>query len=377
MEINDNVFENELYIHLQNYIGNCQSKTISLERLQSGAQSINNDMPVFLQSPEGQAVFHNCLQKLAAEHFLKPVGKKPDTVQGLYFKYKILKELSSKEFALTSDIIKLITPPASVDYYLKNPQDYWTDREIIEVLCSFLKQRNAGPLTINERAYQLFGDEKFFKGDHRSRSRGETVLKRLGLEYQSISCLETPEPFFSFLGKGFYSQSGRDIYIIENKDTFWSFKRTLMDCPSVIKPDMLIYGEGRKIISSFRFIEEYGIDPRKDRCFYFGDLDPEGINIYCELVDEYPQYMIELFALGYEAVLKIGLAHKAVKTPKEQRINKGNIEAFIAALRQYSRDHGIFDLADFDKLKKYLEDGFYIPQEALSAAGMKERFGKQ
>jgi len=365
----------QLYKRLLSEISSLECRTISLERLHSIAQSANNDMPVYLQSPEGQAVFQDCLKKLVSEQLLSPVGKKPATTQGLHLKYKINNESGKKEPALTSDIIRSIIPPASVDYYLRNPQDYWTDRGIIEILCDFLKQKNVAPLTVNERAYQLFGDEKFFRGDSRSRSRGETVLKRLGLDYQSIGCLETPEPFFSFLSQDFHSQAGRDIYIIENKDTFWSFKRTLMDPPSGLKVDMLIYGEGKKIISSFRFVQEYGIDPQRDRFFYFGDLDPEGINIYCELVAEYPQYIINPFRPAYQAVLEIGLARDPVKTPKEQRISKGNFAQFIEALEKSACCPDGSEISNFIKLKKHLESGFYIPQEALSAAEMKERFG--
>jgi len=53
---------------------------------------------------------------------------------------------------------------------------------------------------------------------------------------------------YIFAHKELPSRDSRNIYIIENKDTFWSFKRNILDDPaSRIKADMLIYGEGRKI----------------------------------------------------------------------------------------------------------------------------------
>jgi len=91
---------------------------------------------------------------------------------------------------------------------------------------------------------------------------------------------------------------------------------------------MLIYREGRKIISNFRFIEEYGVNPKQDCIFYFGDLDAEGIKICCELLDEYPQYKIVPFCEGYQAVLEIGLGKEPVKTPKEQKSKQENIARF-------------------------------------------------
>jgi len=128
---------------------------------------------------------------------------------------------------------------------------------------------------------------------------------------------------------------------------------------------MLVYGEGKKIISSFKFVDEYDVDPQRDIFFYFGDLDAEGINIYCELLDQYPQYRILPFCEGYQAVFEIGQRREPVKIPKRQKVNIENIERFISA----------FDQSWAIKLKKLLEGGFYIPQEALSAVEMKERFG--
>ncbi|MDD4583373.1 MAG: DUF2220 family protein, partial [Eubacteriales bacterium] len=242
--------------------------------------------------------------------------------------------------------------------------NFLNDRSIIETISDFLKQKDKDFVTVNERAYELFGDEKFFKGEGKERSPGETILKRLGVSYLDIGCQETLEPFFSFQKKNFNALNSRKIYIIENKDTFWSFKRVIMDSIPTFKTDMLIYGEGRKIISSFKFMNEYYVEPERDQFHYFGDLDAEGINIYCELLDQYPQYKIFPFYEGYQAVLEIGSGKAPVKTPKRQKISKKNIGRFLNG----------FDSHVAKELKILLEEGYYIPQEALSATEMKERF---
>lgn len=360
----NHINHDDVFLILKKEVNSIETRHILLNRLISAVESVNHDLPAFLQSPKGQAAFIDAVFKLVAEQVITPVGK-PNTVQGLHQKYRKTRRLEEKDQGLMTQIVRNIAPPATLDYYLKNPQDYLNDSAIIEVISDFLKQDHKDLVTVNERAYQLFGDEKFFKGAGKNRSRGDTVLKRLGLNYASIACVETAEPFFSFQNKDFHALVSRNIFIVENKDTFWSFKRNIMNSSSRIKVDMLIYGEGKKIISSFKFVNEYGVSPLSDRFFYFGDLDLEGINIYCELLDQYPQYEISPFDEGYQAVLEIGLKKEPVKTPKKQKIKKENIARFIQA----------FEHAWAAKMKKHLEGGFYVPQEALSATEMKERFG--
>lgn len=338
---------------------------IPLERLQSAAQGVSSDMIAYLESPEGKRAFVNAVARLVSEHLITPVGR-PATAHGLHLKYRVNKKSKDKDNELLMQIVKSIAPPANVDYYIKNPRDFLLDRDIIDVISSFLRLEKKGLVTVNERSYELFGDEKFLRGNGNKGSRGETVLKRLGLTCADIACEETLEPFFSFQKKDFHSRAARSIYIIENKDTFWSFKREIMDRISAIKVGMLIYGEGKKIISSFQFIREYDIDPQKDEVYYFGDLDPEGINIYGLLVDEYPQYKIAPFCEGYQAVLEIGLSGKLIKTPRRQKINEIHLARFIQ----------FFDNSTAEKIKRHIEGGFYIPQEALSAAKMREIFGR-
>jgi len=363
MEYHD-INAEQILIALQQAVESMPYKQILLDSLLAAVEDLHYEMPAFLQSPQGRAVFNTVVQRLVSEKMLTPVGK--PNVRGLHQKYKINQKPGAKDSGLQAQMIRSIAPPAALDYYLKHPLDYINDRTIIEVLTAFLKQERPEPVTVNERAYQLFGDEKFFKGAGKNRSRGETVMKRLGLSYVSLACAEVVEPFFSFQQPDFNGSGSRDIYIIENKDTFWSFKRQVMDGASSLKVGMLIYGEGRKILSSFQFVQEYGINDEDDLIFYFGDLDAEGINIYCELVDKYPQYHIGPFVPGYQAVLEIGLSKAPVPTPAAQKIKPANIARFSSA----------FDLPWAEPMGKHLEGGFYIPQEALSAAEMKERFGK-
>jgi len=356
--------EDKIYKTLKNEIDKSKLKYILLDRLHSAVERLDQDMPVFLQSPEGQTMFSKVVKRLVSEGIISSVGKKPTTHAGLHKKYRIIKDSKSKDNALITEIIRNIDLPSAVDYYIRHPQDFINERDFIKTINDFVKKDGNDVVTINERAYELFSDEKFFKGDERS--RGEAILKRLGLNYFDLRCVDTPEPFFSFYRKDFFLKDTRNICIIENKDTFWSFKKNALDSDSVFDIDMLIYGEGKKILSSFQFVEEYDIEPYRDKVYYFGDVDLEGVNIYCELRDKYYIYNILPLCKAYKAIIEIGKGHGLIKTPKQQRVSESNIKKFTH----------FFDQPWDMEIIKLLEGGFYIPQEALSATRILERFGK-
>ena len=350
---------NAIYAKSKNEIERFNGVYIPLDQLHSWVEGITDDMPVFLQSFNGQNAFREVIQKLVSDGTLLAVGKKKNH-HGLPLKFRKVKQEKNKDSDVVKLIIQSIRPPASIDYYLKNIDDYIRDGEIIEKVCTLLMSSQAGIVSVNERAYDLFGDEKFFKGDEASRSRGEVVLKRLGLSYTDIGCEEMFEPFFSFQKKDFHSRSARNVYIIENRDTFWSFKRYMMDLEKV---DMLIYGEGKKIISSFRFVDEYCLSER-DTFYYYGDLDAEGVNILGKLQDDYPRYNIVPFCEAYLALLDIGLRRGLARIFNDQKLNECYGRRFV----------GAFEDVDAMKFAGVLDGGFYVPQEALKGIEMKERF---
>lgn len=354
--------EQEMIQQLKSEISSNSGSYIHIAAMQKSIEGMNSEMPSFLMSSDGRATFRQCIGKLISDNLISPVGSKSNLANGLYSKYRICKAPKYKDGKLANQIICEITPPACIDFYLRNPDLYLEDRDVIEKIMDFLTHATGDIVTVNERSYQIFGDEKFFRGAQSSRSRGETILHRLGLDYSDIDCEETVEPFFSFMSKGFHTATDRYIFIIENRDTFWSFKRSIMNS---MKADMVIFGEGRKILSSFQFIEEYNVDPDRDTVAYFGDLDAEGVNIFCELTERYSAYNIKPFHDGYEALMEIGSRHEMVKIPKQQRINREHIEKFCS----------FFGQALAQQLGELLNGGFYIPQEALSATVMRERFG--
>ncbi|NLD50883.1 MAG: hypothetical protein GX660_27385, partial [Clostridiaceae bacterium] len=59
--------EDEICKKLKNEIDNCQTKYILLIRLYSAVEKIDQEMPAFLQSPKGQAVFSDEVKRLISE----------------------------------------------------------------------------------------------------------------------------------------------------------------------------------------------------------------------------------------------------------------------------------------------------------------------
>ncbi|MGE5606707.1 MAG: Wadjet anti-phage system protein JetD domain-containing protein [Bacteroidota bacterium] len=320
-------------------------------------QEINLDLP------EGRMSFVQAIQALIDERLLSPVESSSVNSQGLYSKYRLIRE-KQEDNDIKEEIIRELVSPIKVDYYLSHTGEYRKDRRYIGIISNFLKRGRIDEVSINERAFQLFGDEKFFIGGESGRSPGERILKNLGLSWADLGCYITYEPFFCFFKPDYKKVEIRDVYIIENKDTFWSFKKLLFEHGSWLKADFLIYGEGKKILNSFRFVEEYGLSAH-DRYHYFGDLDAEGVNILIRLKQSYQSYDITPFIDAYLRLIDIVQAYRSSKS--NQEINPGFIKEFL----------DFFQPVYHDQMLKILKNGYYIPQESLSLTRLKQYYGKK
>lgn len=163
-------------------------------------------------------------------------------------------------------------------------------------IMNFLKSGDkATPLSINERSLQIFGNEKFLASPDCRK-----ILNQYGLSMGLFNVYGTPEPFIYYLNRS----ASHDALIIENKDTWYTMRKILQDTGRVCGFDFkaLIYGEGRKIQSSFEYINA---DDTRDihdvNCFYyFGDIDSSGIDILYKLTKSYPEHCILPFEPGYD-----------------------------------------------------------------------------
>ena len=287
-------------------------------------------------------------------------GKHP----ALYREYWIMEK--EKDYSTYEDELKYRLHPAiSVDYYLSHLKSYEQDRTWILMLSEYLK-KNREKLeyteSANERSFEIWGHEKFL-----SRGQGKRILKNCGLEEEFLNIYQTTEPL------AYYSHTRKvpqNILILENKDTFYSMRRHLMESGlreaecTIFGAEFgtLVYGAGKGIVRSFLDFDLCAEPYMKDggnRIYYFGDLDYEGIGIYESLAKT---------AGGRWEILPFTKAYEAMADKAEGTCGKDHLpdtkEGQNRNIREKFFSHFHEDMVM--RMKAVLEAGKYIPQEILN-----------
>lgn len=351
----------DIYTLLLRYIRNSDKIRIELKDLITYLRQNDDRLRTKIDQPEGYEELSDAIARLIQDGIIKKVNPRITTRLNLplALKYAIVKEDPEDFTQVKKEILKL-NPAFKLDFYLSNPRLFQRDKEFIQIIDQYINKKVKSLLSINELSYQLFNDEKFFKGT--PDSLGETILKNLGISYEDMNCYYAYEPFI-------YHQFSRNNQapcvglIIENKDTYWSFVRLLSNHSTTLEINLLIYGEGKKIISSLRYLELLNVQTEK--LLYFGDLDREGISIYQKLEETYPSLNLQPFRSGYETLIKHTSHKSQLKTPKTQTYREQDVHNFCTHFEEFSAEI-ITNLAS---------QGLYIPQEGLSLAGMIEEYG--
>ena len=305
--------------------------------------------------------FAAAIKELVTQNKLRPVkargrnGRRPRLYN--WYQIKTKEKQISKE--LKKKLLTQYVPQLSMSYYLHHPGQYKSDREYIEIIDNFLKRTDQTvEMAVNERSFQLFNNEKFLTS-----KQGQQILERLRIAVTNLNCYLTYEPFFYYQHQT--DNREKNILIIENKDTFFSLKKLLQEGITEwdeIRFSLLIYGEGKKIQSSFSFFKELDDYQSADldvNFYYFGDLDPEGIKIWWGLQNKY-EVEFRPLQFFYQQLLKYNQLAADLKT--EQNFSEAALEEFC----QY------FNSQEVDKIKNLLHSGKYIPQEGLNYQQLKE-----
>lgn len=316
-----------------------------------------SEIEIFYKTKDYITLYKTIMQ-LIKEETIKPVkasaknGKSP----GLHLSYWI--EPRKEDYSDFRNELKFkMNLSFDTSYYSRNIEKYKEDREDILLLNEYLlkdKERLKYTVSLNERSFEVWGREKFLK------QNGKKLLKNLGLNEKNLNYYPTTVPL------AYYSHdknTPQNILILENKDTFYSMRKHLIDSGKPIfntKFFTLIYGGGKNIYQSFKYfdisVEPY-IANKENKILYLGDLDYEGIIIYESLKKAFlGQYDIHPFLAGYKAMVD-----------KSKRIEKSLPKTKQGQNRNISNDF----LSEFEDeyredILKILKNDFYIPQEILS-----------
>lgn len=223
-------------------------------------------------------------------------------------------------------------------------------------LAQFFKDnRISSEMSINERSFQIFGDEKFLASDE-----GRTLLRKNGLSQGFLKVYPTPEPFIFYC----VANDSKNVLIIENKDTWYTMRRILKEGGNILGMDIgvLIYGEGRKIQSSLAYAKEADVREKFEgkNFYYFGDIDSSGLDILSKLKEKYPEFFIKPFEPGYRFLFR-QRGKKRAKTVKPILFPR---ERMIGLLPFFSTEEN-------EEIFRLCNGNFIIPQEALNCEYLK------
>ncbi|MGD6870602.1 Wadjet anti-phage system protein JetD domain-containing protein [Sutcliffiella horikoshii] len=336
-----------MYRKVLEYINNHQKVNIETWDIQSALQ-FHSD---FVYSK-----FADSIKRLVEEEIIEPVISSGESHHHrqelkLYKRYRKVKLNEVVSDILKKEILTMYHVKMKVSFYIRQPKQYAEDRHFLIKINQFLSSDSEDWLTVNERSFQLVQDEKWLSGN------GMSLLKKVGLSLSDLRCSKIFEPFFYFAIPSWKELTQSNVLIVENKDTYGSFKELFKEGITTfagVKFDFLIYGEGEKIISSIESIWEIdGANSKDIQGYYFGDLDPIGIEICLSLMRK-NEISLKPMAAFYEELLSIYKTTR-LKRKKKQKYKVDTAEEFASYLSDLIRD------AFFEIIQEY-----YLPQEGLN-----------
>jgi hypothetical protein len=300
-----------------------------------------------------QKELYNLIQEYINHDILVPCGKGMTyKTPSIPTKFKIIPEDHS-EILEEINKLKLI----DTKYYRKNPLEFEHHKKWLCAINKYFAKSipEEIPLSLNERSLSIFKDEKFL-----SSKTGKTVITNLNLSLDDFNVYYAPEIFMYYRHT---TQSG-NVLIIENKDTWVTFKKNLISNKNILnfEFDAIIFGEGKKIINSFSFIKDdefNAFNSKENTFYYFGDVDSSGISILYSLIHKYNDYKIKPFMPCYEILFNNITQYGHIKYHEDLTEKKDNcISAEQIAF--------CFPKTDINVLYDFCKQSKIIPQEVVN-----------
>lgn len=153
--------------------------------------------------------------------------------------------------------------------------DRLSDEELEELLAiqAFLRDHTEPVMvTLRERSFELFGDEKRLERLAKGRLFGPGRL-----DFSLLRCAEVRTPIlYRDVGEG------SAALIVENKDTFHSACEAVRRLGSQAPIRWVVFGSGRAVVTTLGSVSDWTTRP--DRAWYFGDIDVAGLEIAAQVV---------------------------------------------------------------------------------------------
>ncbi|RCW86944.1 uncharacterized protein DUF2220 [Halanaerobium sp. DL-01] len=315
------------------------------------------------QAAGGYQTFFKLLKKLEAENKIKTIKSSDFNQRQPQLKKRWTLVREEPKGWSDKDILKL-SRQLDLGYYLKRPAEQTGElKQKLFKLVEFLNSKSKREwASREERSLEIFADEKYL-----SRAEGKKLLSNLNL---SLADLKAQQYNHLFVYWTVDPTQISNILIMENHSAFIGAKKALAAGIDIFARgfDTVIYGQGKKIIRSFSFLEELlGVSLRNNKrqevlnsinIYYAGDFDPEGLAIYTSLKDKYPEFEIKLLGEYYQLLLDE--TDNFYPSQKRQHKKQKVLEEVLAEFKE----QGFANMAA--ELRQAWENDLRLPQELVT-----------
>lgn len=320
---------------IKNMLAAFSKKTISLSELEELVKPLVHTYDDFSKT----------ILQLEDEQILEMIKSKGRTSRtpSLAFHYRIHKSLLMEDFHKELQHYRNTLHPAiKLDaYYRKDPSVWKKDLPMIKKIDRYLKRCTfpTEPVPAPERSVELVGDEKWITD-----GGGKELLERIGI-INKLHIIPVSEPLMFAVNPTNINETTQLHLIVENKTTYQGLLPVLKETAF----STLIYGSGKKVISSIeQFAMQYPVEANH-HFYYFGDIDREGISIWHSLTTKIPAMPALPF---YRACLQ-----------KEPAVGKDYQKERSKAVEAFLR---FFTAEEQSQLKSLFANDRYYPQEILN-----------
>lgn len=237
-----------------------------------------------------------------------------------------------------------------LSYYYAYPYHiFQAELPYLQKLSLWLKQTEGRTIPFKsgqDRANEIFGDEKFFL-----HGIGRKILSHVKLSIQDLRIAENPEPWLFFLLKPLVKTEEMHHLIVENKAPLFTIAKLAPEITNLAF-HTVIWGHGCTIDRTENpdvFLLQLQAQHQSHHFYYWGDLDKKGIEIWYLLKKKIPD--LQLALLFYQKMLHTPLP----AGKKNQRVKKEYLQAFCQSFSEEQQQ----------KISAILKENAYIPQENL------------